>query len=376
MYSPQFHPLVGGYERAAARISSALVERGCAVEVVTERRETGWPAEDRVGGVAVHRLPVAFRPGLHSATASASLAAWLLPNLRRFDVLHAHTYSMPTAVAIAAARVRGVPVVLKLPSMGGGGIAALLAGRARGAVRALHRGVAACLAPSSAVRDEAVRFGIPPERVHLLPNGIDTDAFRPVDAAARASHRDGPGVGEGPLVVCVARLRPEKGIFNLLRAWERVAADHPAARLAYVGDGPDRAALEAAAGRSSAADTITLAGFVADPRPWYAAADLLVVPSDYEGLSNTLLEGMSAGLPVVATRISGTEDVFGEADVGEMVEPEDSGALAAAIGRMLGDPARRAACGAAARGLAVRRYSLRHVVDELQRIYAAVMRPG
>lgn len=378
MYSPQFHPLQGGYERAAARISAALAARGHRVQVVTERRERAWPAEDRVEGVPVRRLPVVFRPGAHIATATVSLAAWLLPRLWRFDVLHAHSYGPGTAAAIALARVAGVPVVLKLPSVGEGGIAAMLAGGApgRGLVRALHRRVDACLAPSGAVRDEAVAFGIPAGRVHLLPNGIDTALFRPAEPGERAAQRRALGAaGEGPLVLCIAQLRPEKGIFTLLHAWERVAAARPDARLAYVGDGPDRAALEAEVARSPAAASVRVAGF-ADPRPWYAAADLLVIPSDFEGLSNVLVEGMSSGLPVVATRVSGTEDAFAAAEVGEMVEPGDAGALAAALCRMLGDPARRAACGAAGRALAVRAYSLARVVDELEAIYAGVARPA
>jgi glycosyltransferase involved in cell wall biosynthesis len=378
MVSPQFHPLQGGYERAAARISAALAERGHRVQVVTERRERAWPAVDRVDGVPVRRLPVAFRRGLHAATGSATLAAWLLPNLRRFDVLHAHSYGTPTAAAIALAALARVPVVLKLPSMGEGGIAAILAGPgpARALVRRLHRRVGACLAPSRAVRDEAVAFGIPAERVHLLPNGIDTGRHRPASPGERAAARRELGLdGGGPVVLCVAQLRPEKGVFTLLHAWERVAADLPDARLVYAGEGEERAALEAEVARSPAAASVRLAGFT-DPRPWYAAADLLAIPSDFEGFSNVLLEGMSSGLPVVATRVSGTEDAFAAAELGEMVEPQDPETLAAALRRMLGDPARRAACGAAGRALAVREYSLERVVDALEEIYAGLVWPA
>lgn len=378
MYAPQFHPARGGYERAAERISGELTERGCTVQVVTERRSRSWPRTDRVAGIPVHRLPVLYRPGLHSVTGGASLAAWLLANLRRFDVLHAHTFGAQTGAAIAVARMLGVPVVLKLPSTGEGGIAEMLGGHtpAHAAIRALHRGVAACLAPSRALRAEAVAFGIPGERVHLLPNGIDPEAYRPASPTEREAARRALGVGPGPLVLRMARLAPDKAPLMLLRAWERVAAARPGAQLAYVGDGPEREALEAAVAASPARGAVRVAGFVDDPRPWYAAADLLVVSSDYEGHPNAMLEAMSAGLPVVATRVSGTEDAFLEADLGELVEPGDAPSLAEALVRMLDDAPRRAACAAAARALAVRRYSLSAVVDELQRIYAGVVRPA
>jgi glycosyltransferase involved in cell wall biosynthesis len=373
MYAPQFHPIRGGYERAAERVAAELARRGHAVEVVTERRERAWAPRDRVSGVAVRRLPVLFRPGVHAASAGAALAAWLLPNLRRFDVLHAHTFGPQTSVAIAVARLLRVPVVLKLPSTGEGGIAAILAGGgpARAAIRGLHRGVAACLALSRALRDEAVAFGFPAERVHLLPNGIDADAFRPASPAEREAARRALGVGPGPVVLRVARLASDKAPLTLLRAWESVAAARPEARLVYVGHGPEREALDAAVAASSAHGAVRVEGFVDDPRPWYAAADLLVISSDYEGHPNAMLEAMSAGLPLVATRVSGTEDAFAEGDLGEMVEPGNAGALAAAMLRMLDDPARREACGRAAREVALQRYALPQVVDELERIYAA-----
>lgn len=377
MFCPQFHPLEGGYERAARRVSAELIRRGYTVQVVTERRSRRWPAADRVEGVPVRRLPVVYRAGVHVASASAVAGAWLLANLRCFDVLHAHTYGPVTAAALAAARLHRVPSVLKLTSVGASGIGAVLDGRgpAAAAWRALHRGVGACLAPSAAARDEAVAFGIPAERVHLLPNGVDTDALAPADCRARAAARAALGVDGDPLVVCVAHMRPEKGMRTLLAAWERVAPAFPGARLAYVGNGPERGALEAGLARSPAAGSVTLAG-ADDPRPWYAAADLLAIPSDYEGLSNVLLEGMAAGLPVVATRVAGTVDAFAHADLGELAEPRDAEGLAAAFGRMLADGARRRACGAAARQLAVRRYSLRQAVDRLETLYAGLLAPA
>jgi glycosyltransferase involved in cell wall biosynthesis len=379
MYSPQFHPLEGGYERAARRVSAELAARGHAVEVVAERRSRALPARDRVDGVPVRRLRVAYRRGMHTATASAALFAWLAANLRRFDVLHAHMYGPVTAAALAAARLARKPAVLKLASTGPDGIASLLAGRspAMGAARALHRGVDACLAPSAAARDEAVAFGIPAERVHVLPNGVDTAALVPADDAARSAARQGLGIDpRAVLALCVARMRPEKGIRTLLSAWEQAAPAFPDARLVYVGDGPERPGLEAALSGSPVRATVVLAG-QADPAPWYAAADLVVIPSDYEGLSNVLLEAMSAGLPVVSTRVSGAEDAFAAAGIGELAEPRDPASLAAALRRLLGDAERRRACGRAARGLAVERFSLSSVVDGLERIYAGVLhRPG
>src|SRR4029079_12612421 len=104
------------------------------------------------------------------------------------------------------------------------------------------------------------------------------EAYRPATPGERAAARRALGLGEGPVVLCVAQLRPEKGVFTLLHAWEAAGAPG-GARLVYLGDGPERAALEAAVAGSPARDSVRVAGFVADPRPWYAAADLLGVAS-------------------------------------------------------------------------------------------------
>ncbi|MDB4949153.1 MAG: hypothetical protein JWM27_1802, partial [Gemmatimonadetes bacterium] len=128
MVCPQFHPLVGGYERAAERLSAALVRRGHRVDVVTERRSHAWPAEEWRDGVRVRRLPCLFRRGLHLPSSTASLAAFMLARGRRYDVVHVHQYGLAAGAALALARVAGARTVLKLSSTAGQGIGATLAG--------------------------------------------------------------------------------------------------------------------------------------------------------------------------------------------------------------------------------------------------------
>ncbi|HYJ78786.1 MAG TPA: glycosyltransferase family 4 protein, partial [Longimicrobiaceae bacterium] len=231
--------------------------------------------------------------------------------------------------------------------------------------------VDACLAPSAEMGAHARDFGIPAERIHFLPNGIDTLAFRPAAPDERAALRRALGVeGDGPLVLYVGRLSPEKGPSVLLDAWERVAATAPGARLALVGGGPEAAGLRARLAGSPAASSVHLHGPDHDTARWFRAADLFVLPSLREGLSNALLEALGCGLPVVSTRVSGSVDAFAAADLGELATPGDAAGLAAALSRLLADPGRRLACGAAARELAVREYALERVVDRLERIYA------
>jgi glycosyltransferase involved in cell wall biosynthesis len=146
-------------------------------------------------------------------------------------------------------------------------------------------------------------------------------------------------------VVCVGRLCPQKGQDVLLNAWQSVSARLPGALLALVGDGPDARRLLA-----SAPDRVVLAGAVADPLPWYQAADVVVQPSRWEGMALAPLEAMACGAPVVLTNVAGARESLPPEDADRVVPVGDERALAAALVRLLADADLRAA--AARRALA------------------------
>ena len=367
MVCPQFRPLIGGYERAAERLSSALAERGHEVTVVTERRNAAWPPKEQDGGVLIRRLRVANRPGFHVITSVVALAAFLLVRGRSVDVFHVHQDGWAGAVAIAFGRLYRRPVVLKLTSTGEGSILVVLKRAGFGGLLAgLHRTVDACLASSNRVESEAHRFGIPKERIHRIPNGIDTDRLRPLENTDRKAVRARLGLAEEVTALFVGRLSGVKNPIGLLDAWTEMGPPAGAV-LVFVGDGPDRTELEARGDRCG--DSVKRIGFVSDPLPWFQAADLFVLPSIREGLSNSLLEALACGLPVVSTPVAGSEDIFAAADVGILVAGPDATSLARGLDALLSDPDRRARCGAEARRLAVERFSLDRVAGDVESLY-------
>ncbi|MGH3310783.1 MAG: glycosyltransferase family 4 protein, partial [Streptomyces sp.] len=150
---------------------------------------------------------------------------------------------------------------------------------------------------------------------------------------------------DAPLVVCVGRLCPQKGQRTLLSAWPRIAARLPGAWLVLVGDGPDRRQLT-----EEPPDRVLFAGASDEVNRWYAAADLAVQPSRWEGMALTPLEAMACGRPVVLTDVGGARECLpiGHEDVC-LVPPDDPDALAAAVTRLMRDPDLRVFLGAAAR---------------------------
>ncbi|MCS5635821.1 MAG: glycosyltransferase family 4 protein, partial [Myxococcota bacterium] len=298
MVCPQFRPLIGGYEQAAERLGIELVGRGHRVTVVTERRDPAWPPSENFQGLEIRRLASWQRPRLQTLSGILFLAIYLLSHARRFDVIHVHQYGWPSTLAILLGRMLGRPVVLKLTNTGPQGIRALLDLLPGTAFHARqHRRLSACIATSGRARQEIMELGLAADRVHLIPNGLDTGAFVPASGPARSDARRALGLGDEPLALTVCRMRPEKNLPLLLEAWQRVQPRLPAARLAIVGDGAGMAELKALAERLGLGPGVLLPGASSDPRTWYAAADLYLLSSTNEGLSNSLMEALSCGLP-------------------------------------------------------------------------------
>jgi glycosyltransferase involved in cell wall biosynthesis len=374
MVCPQFRPMIGGYERAAERLAMALADRAHDVTVVAERREASWAPREQLGRVALRRLRVVNRPGLHVLTGVVALAAHLLAYGRRFDVIHVHQYGWAAAVSITIGHLLRRPVVLKLTGTDESGISnALRRGRVAVLLAGIHRRVDACLAPSERAAQEADEFGIPCERIHRIANGVDTNQARPLAAEARAALRRKLGIGGEVVALYVGRLSNEKNPVGLLEAWQQLGPPDGAV-LVVAGDGPAREAVGARA--AACGSSVRLLGFVTEPLEWYQLADLFVLPSIREGLSNSFLEALACGLPVVSTPVSGSEDIFASAEVGVLVERADVPSLARGIALLLGDPARRARCAEAARRIAVDRFSLDHVVEKVEALYRVLAASG
>ena len=358
-------PTLGGAEKQVETLSNALLAAGHRVTVVVPRLLPGQPAgSDRHGALAVWRIGYPPVRWVGSLLLLLRLA-WLLFAWRhRYDAIHVHIAHNMGAVACAMGKLLDKPVVVKFSGWWeqekgclrpNGGVGAALARRLiqqATAVQAISTRIASGLADS----------GFDPRRLHWLPNGVPTHRF---DGIVRT-----PGGNQPPTVVFVGRLVPEKGLDTLLSAW--ASASRPEGwRLRLVGGGPLEDALRAQAVRLGVEASVDFAGPSSAVERELASADVGVLPSRFEGLSNTLLESMAAGLPIIATRISGSEDFVVPGRNGWLCEVDDVDALAAALGAAMAMPAEaRLALGAAARADVLAKASVPAVVDQLLPLYA------
>jgi glycosyltransferase involved in cell wall biosynthesis len=208
------------------------------------------------------------------------------------------------------------------------------------------------------------RYGLPPARITVAVNGVDTDFFQP--------NPNGRPPGP-PVLLSVARLVPDKDQDTLLKAFGPLSQRHPGAQLWLVGNGPRRGVLEQQARNLGLAERVKFMPPEHDLRPLYHRADLFVLSSRAEALPNVILEAMAAGLPVVATRVGGVPEAVVPEATGLLVAPGDDAALAAALGRLLDDPGERRAMGRQARERVLDQFSFPAMVSRHQELWSRLL---
>jgi glycosyltransferase involved in cell wall biosynthesis len=295
------------------------------------------PPLERIDGLDVTHPRTLFLPRLAHASWGPLYAASIAPALARYrnrvDVVLGSWAYPDGFAAVVAARLLGVPCVVKLH----GSDVNLIAkrpGPRRLLAWALPR-ARRVVAVSRPLADEAVELGVPRERVAIVLNGVDGELFLPRDReAARAEL----GLPAGPIALFVGNLKEEKGVLDLAGAWAEVVDGQPDATLVIVGDGPAHAAVSAKVGPLGA--RVRLVG--RQPLPaiptWMAAADVVVLPSHAEGTPNAVLEALACGRRVVASAVGGIPDLITRDELGTLVAPRDPRALARALALALRTP--------------------------------------
>lgn len=224
---------------------------------------------------------------------------------------------------------------------------------------------------SQAIAQTLQHTGIPPEKIALIPNGVDLSRFEGTNDGESLREECGFGATDR-IVLGVGRLSPEKGFDILIEAFLTLQTRLPEARLVLIGEGSEVARLRAMAELHS--DRIHFLGHRLDTAPLYRAADLVVAPSRQEGQGIVPLEAMAAARAVVASRVGGLVETIIEGKTGLLVPPEDSSSLAAAIETVLNDPKRRTAMGEAGRRRVQQEYSLQAQLQKIEAIYSDVYR--
>lgn len=385
-----FHPTLGGGETHIRRLGAQLVAAGDAATVVTRRADASWPAEERLDGIRVRRVPPPGpgASGKYRMLPGALAAA--LGEAAAHDVLVVRGTRVLGLAGLLAARARGAAVVMQPETNGELSGEAFTWGKVwsdgipgdavRGAValrNRLLRDADAFVAMSRLIRDEMVAAGVPGERIRLLPHGVDTTRFRPADAEERASLRARLGLPAGILAVYSGRLLRGKGLETLVDALAEPAV--PAELTAIlVGSGEGQALDATEALRRQVAERgldgrVVFAGRTDRVEDYLRAADLFVFPSIFEALGIALVEAAACGLPAVASRTGGIVDVVEDGGSGILVPPGDASSLARGLAALARDAGRREAMGERARDVALDRFDERDVLEGYRALFREVI---
>lgn len=358
----------GGLERGVVNLANRLPATAF-VQAVCCLDRRGEMADQIAGQVEIFEL----RRGRHDIRPPLRLArlirAW------RPDVVHCRNWNAwpDTVLASKLAKAAGGAAHALVWSFHGLADDRGLPFRRRLASRLLDKWTdhLAAVCQDSAAR-YAGQSGIPAERFQVLYNGVDCERFSP--GGDRESLRRSLGMEPGTVVaMTAASLTPVKNHLGLLEAAARLAQDGPAPlRFLFLGDGPLRREIEARSEALSLIGRVVLVG-ASDRIPDYLrAADMFILPSRLEGMSNAILEAMACGLPIVAHDVGGNPELVAHGETGLLCPAGDSKRLADAIRRLAEDAALRRDMGARARGRAVAEFSLEAMMDNYARYYRRV----
>jgi len=368
MVIQRYLPHVGGAEKQLQQLAPRLKDLGFELYILT-RHEKGLKHFELIDGVPVYRLPASGPKAWAAATFILS-GLWRLIRIHP-DVIHAHEILTPATLGLYAKIILRRPLLVKVLRGGARGDIYKLKRRPmwKSYLRRLTRQVDAFLVISQEIGEELSALNVPPEKLVFLPNGVDVVRFTPISEERKEILRTELSLPlRAILVVYAGRLVPEKNVDTLLKVWEYVRPKCPSAQLLILGEGEERARLEA-----MQVEGTHFTGRVDDAVPYLQTADLFVLPSSTEGLSNSMLEAMSVGLPVIATSVGGAPDVIQHRVSGWLIPPDDLDSLLHGLETLLEDNALRFTLGSNARQRVLSDFSLDSVARRLAALYQQVL---
>lgn len=361
------YPTFGGSGILATRLGVELARRGHEVHFITYERPVAIHGKDQEN-VSVHLVSVVEYPLFKYPPYTIALSSEMfrVSEQQDLDLIHVH-YAIPHSTAAYLSReMTGRPYAVTLH---GSDVTILGSDPAYMPVNTHSiEGADAVTAVSHFLVEEArERLGITRE-IKVIPNFVDMEVFSPASCEVMEKERD-------VVVAHVSNFRPVKRIQDLVNAMRMVVKRVPGARLMLIGDGPERHTIERLVNRLRLKPNVLLTGYRSDVAHLMRCSDVVVLCSETESSPLTLLEGMSCGLPVVATSVGGIPEIVEDGVNGLLVPPKHPEAIAEKILELNSDRGLRARLGEVARRTVLERYTAEKVVGEYEEVYEAMAWP-
>jgi glycosyltransferase involved in cell wall biosynthesis len=373
-----YPPVLGGSEIEAQRVCSALIRRGHRVTVVCAGGDPMPPFQDWIDPRGVPVRIYARRPEgtLKNIIYALRVTEMLIRERKNYQFVYFLMQGLHLAVSLPVARLLKKPILMKIS---GSGIATEIykSRIGRQELRWLNRWARKILILNEGMRPEAIKCGISPEKLQLMPNPVDTDEFSPGNDEEQHQLHERFGIPQTALVVMYSgRLAPEKALPTLLKAFALVVKTVPDALLVLVGDGAVRIALiEQAKQLGLSEKNIRFTGRV-DPQEvsqWLKIATVFTLVSPAEGFPCALEEAMSVGIASIATDIPGNCQLVEDGLHAILTPVGDTEKIAESIVLLLTNAPLRRRLGRAAREHILGKYSTQHIVELYEAVFKAIL---
>ncbi|MDH7515935.1 MAG: glycosyltransferase family 4 protein [Bacteroidota bacterium] len=370
-----FLPNVGGMATHTHELARAHVRNGHTVRLVHAVFGNGEAHIEMLDGITVYRLFVpSATPRLKHVAYVRTVRAVIrhLLESERADILHWHDLT-PNCWTTRAFR-RRVPLVWTNHTSNYLEMCETRMGRLK--IRTWLGHADAVIGPSRELAEKSLLTGVRADRIYAIPNGVDTDKFRP-GMSFGVIDKDYGIDATRPSVICPRRLEPKNGVEYLIRAIPLIRACIPGVQFLIVGGGfpEERARFEEFLREKGEAEGVVFTGNVPNTAmpSFYALASVSVLPSVMEATSISGLESMACGLPLVGTKVGGIPEIVEDGVTGILVEPRDSTGIAEAVVRLLRDDGLRETMGIAGRKRAEREFSWVEIARRTADVYRTVM---
>lgn len=332
MLSIDFLPNIGGIAAHVYELSKALVKQGNDVHVITLRRNFHEEKYQEIDGVKVYRI---YYPRLKIIGFFVYLFIVRLKVKELFkngesDIIHSH--NIPDAMI--ASTFKNIPRVETEHSSGF--LEAIERGKHKRLYRRLLSQVDHVIGPSQELVDTFVKLGVEREKTSFIPNGVDLEKFNPRIRGdeVRKKYEIEP---DGKVILCPRRLDPKNGVKYLIKAMPHIVSNINNVRCLIVGDGIEMEDLKREAVELGVGDRVIFAGRVPNSEmpKYYAASDVVVLPSLKEATSIAGLEAMAMGRPLIGTKVGGIPQIIADGETGILAPPRKPEELAYTIVSLL-----------------------------------------
>ncbi|MEW6108622.1 MAG: glycosyltransferase family 4 protein [Nitrospirota bacterium] len=380
--SPLFHPNLGGPGRQAYTMAAKLSEKGVCLIVLTRKLDLEIP---KIEGVTISPIPTpapgrynllqfTFLNLLISMIFSLGVLAKLIVYRNQYDIVQFYGASLPLLMNLLLIKFLGKKIVAKLsgarPGMEAGSFDGIIFKKLFSKIFSF---VDAFIVMSGELRHKLGKEDISKEKIAAIPNGVNINLFYSYEKEKRRELKKYLELSSRMVFIYTGRLAEGKGLEILLGAMKDVLKEDKTAYLLLLGEGQVKNKLEDKAAAAGISDNICFKGNVNNVHEFLNSADVFVFPSLREGMPNSLLEAMSCGLPVIASKIGGVVDVVEDGKSGILFEPGDVSGLASAMIILLKDKELRQKLGAEARKRAVEDFSIDRVADEYIKLYQKLL---